>query len=533
VKPRLLFPDRDLQLDAPLPPGAETLVADLAIDVVLDAMAQGDDDLRAAARAGLFAELTSVQDIAYRQAVLYDCLCHPDVVRNLYAVAVDTLGEARRLWRGSSPDTLLYGSVSMLEIVAKALRALRRVADEHVNSFDSAGFVGLFRTVQRELDDAWFEALDAHLARLRFPHGTLISARLGAGNKATDLVLRRPLTKTRSWRQRVGLQPRDGFSFQLPDRDEAGARALSQFRARGVALVATAVAQSADHVVTFFRSLRAELAFYLAALNLYDQLVQRGVAVSFPQPQPPGAVALEARGLCDVALCLLAAGPVVGNDLGADGVPLVVITGANQGGKSTFLRSVGLAQLMMQAGLFVAAEAYTGDVASGLFTHFRREEDEAMRSGKFDEELRRMSAIADELRPGAMVLFNESFAATNEREGAQVAEGIVCALLDSGVKVIFVTHLYALADGLRRRHGTRAVFLRAARNEDGSRPYRIEPGVPSPTSFGADLLTKVFGGGDEGADGGGDNVTRPAGGAGAVDRSGVAAHGIGAGWPPR
>ena len=65
---------------------------------------------------------------------------------------------------------------------------------------------------------------------------------------------------------------------------------------------------------------------------------------------------------------------MVGNDVHGGGKSLVVITGANQGGKSTFLRSVGLAQLMMQCGMFVAAEV-TGPVCTGVFTHYKREED--------------------------------------------------------------------------------------------------------------------------------------------------------------
>ena len=67
--------------------------------------------------------------------------------------------------------------------------------------------------------------------------------------------------------------------------------------------------------------------------------------------------------LSDVCLALRAENPVVGNDVNADGKSLVIITGANSGGKSTFLRSVGLAQLMMQCGMFVAAVAYRANLA--------------------------------------------------------------------------------------------------------------------------------------------------------------------------
>ena len=68
-----------------------------------------------------------------------------------------------------------------------------------------------------------------------------------------------------------------------------------------------------------------------------------------------------------------------------------------------------------------------------------------MRSGKFDEELARMSTIADQIRRGAMVLFNESFAATNEREGSEIARQIVSALLENDVTVFFVSHMYEFA----------------------------------------------------------------------------------------
>ena len=70
----------------------------------------------------------------------------------------------------------------------------------------------------------------------------------------------------------------------------------------------------------------------------------------------------------------------------------MVITGANQGGKSIFLRSIGVAQLMMQCGMFVPAEVFCASVCDGVSTHFKkREEDPTMTKGKLEEELSRMS----------------------------------------------------------------------------------------------------------------------------------------------
>ena len=82
---------------------------------------------------------------------------------------------------------------------------------------------------------------------------------------------------------------------------------------------------------------------------------------------------------------------------------------------------------MMQCGMFVAAESFRANVSDGVFTHYKREEDANMKSGKLDEELGRMSAIIDNVTPNSIVLFNESFASTNEREGSEIARQIVRA----------------------------------------------------------------------------------------------------------
>ena len=139
----------------------------------------------------------------------------------------------------------------------------------------------------------------------------------------------------------------------------------------------------------------------------------------------------SSRELYDVCLALSANKRPVGNDIAADGKSLIIVTGANQGGKTTFLRSLGLAQLMTQMRHVRACREPSSSTSSnGLFTHFKREEDATMKSGKFDEELSRMNEIVDVLTPTSLILFNESFAATNEREGSEIARQIVSALLE-------------------------------------------------------------------------------------------------------
>lgn len=115
-----------------------------------------------------------------------------------------------------------------------------------------------------------------------------------------------------------------------------------------------------------------------------------------------------------------------------------------------------------------------------------------MRSGKFDEELVRMSRLLTDIHPNGLVLFNESFAATNEREGSEIAGQIVSGLLARDVRVIFVTHMYELAHSFFSRRDVHSTFLRAERDTGGKRSFKLNEGEPLRTSYGRDLYEKTF-----------------------------------------
>lgn len=220
--------------------------------------------------------------------------------------------------------------------------------------------------------------------------------------------------------------------------------------------------------------------------------MQKGQPVCFPVPYEVGTRNLSFQDLYDVCLSLRLEEPVIGNDANAAEKDLVIITGANRGGKSTFLRSIGQAELLLQSGCMVPAASYSSDVCIELFTHFKREEDHSMKSGKFDEELGRMSRIIDGMRPNSLILLNESFAATNEREGSEISKQIVNALLDKRIKVICVTHLYEFSKALYEEGRETALFLRAERKPDGKRTYKVREGMPLQTSYGEDLYNRIF-----------------------------------------
>lgn len=498
-----------------LPWNEEALATDLGLNTLFNAMARGDDCIFEVARKTIFEGLKGdVDTIRYRQAILQDCLKHSAIVRELYAVAVEATEKQKRHFLGGVlaryPDQVLRHSVELMSVLLEMQKKLRRIADFHADEFVSAGWTEFFRVLKRDLDDDYFARARQHLEQLTFRNGVLLSAALGRGNKGSDYVLRRFPERQGTWLQLwwrcldalrrllphreetcpTWLRPRKSpvYSFLLHPRDEAGARALGELRNRGIGLVADALAQSTDHIRDFFGMLQAELAFYVGCLNLHEQLAGNGNPVCMPDPATIAERRMSFRGLYEVCLALSLDQTVVGNEVSADEKNLVIVTGANQGGKSTFLRSVGLAQLMMQCGMFVSGNYFCCSVCDGLFTHYKREEDSGMKSGKLDEELRRMSDIVDHVTPDSLILFNESFAATNEREGSEIATQIMTALLDQQIRIVCVTHLYELAHGFFKRDVGNVLFLRAER----ARTFKLVEGEPLPTSFGDDLYNTIF-----------------------------------------
>ena len=312
----------------------------------------------------------------------------------------------------------------------------------------------------------------------------LISAELDRDNSGINFVLRASGDARRrlegAARDRSALRPTPSPSRRAT---RPGGQILADLTSRGINLVANAAAQSADHIRSYFTMLRAELGFYVSCLNLADRLAAKGVPISVPEP----AAAVTARVLLHrPARCLPGAAVSRTRSSATTCRP----TGSRwssspaptPAGKSTFLRSVGVAQLMMQCGLFVTAGSYRANVTRGIFTHFIREEDAGMTSGRLDEELRRMSAIADQIGPHCLMLFNESFAGTNEREGSEIGRQVVRALLDAGITVFFVTHRFGFAEHFHRQQARlhpvpagraparRAPRLQARRAKTRSRP---------------------------------------------------------------
>ena len=464
----------------------DALKADLELNVILDAISDGDKSIRAACLAALMAPLQDLSLVDYRHEVLQDVIAHPDVVRGIYALCLEA--EKRRKstvhWMTNYYLSSTYsGAIEYLINFTETLQKLRQQADANVGGFRSRGFTDLFRTLQEELPDSYLEKVRAQLTELSNQDGYLVSARLGDYLQGVDYVLHRREKKL------LNLDFVKAQTYKYTEKDDS-AKDFEARQDRAINQMTNALAQSAEHLASFFDTLRSELGFYVACLNFMEKMKGYGMPTCIPTLTPGDGDSRSWDGMYDVALVFTKKSSVNGNRLKAEHKRLYLITGANQGGKSTFLRSLGQAQLMAQCGMPVAASGFTAPLRGCLYTHFKKEEDRWMKSGKLDEELERMSRIANYIRPGDMLFLNEAFAATNEREGSEIGRQVTEALVQNNVEVFSVTHLHAYSTAFKGRDEVQ--YLRAERLEDGRRTFSIQPGEPLETAFGEDLYKKIF-----------------------------------------
>lgn len=494
MKAYLLYADRDFNWDVKEKEYQTVLAEDIQLEVIFRKMAGDDESIYDCVRKVILNPLTDADEVIYRQEVFVD------LIKNRWFFdAIDGIngrikekrekssGYASLLW--DHPDSKVASGVEILTTYLDELKYLRKMAAENSGSFASSGFRAFFQRIENEMDEDFFRQVEENLSKCNFKDGVSIGMNIGEGLKSDKYALIEPDGMNMVERRLKRDKSVNSVSYKMDEPDTK--EALTELREKGLNQTANALMQAADHVTGFFDMLNRELKFYKGAVNLMFYLNSLGVPVTFPKLYTGNIGIIDYSGLSDTALAIQKNSKVVGNEGHIGEKMSVVITGANQGGKTTFLRSIGQAILFCQAGIFVAAEKMSSGVYQGLCTHFRKEEDTTMKSGKLDEELSRLDKIVDILKPGMCVIFNESFASTNEREGSQIGWQVLKALEESGVRFFFVTHLYELSERIRQ-NDSNALFLRAQRLDDGSRSFKILEGYATRTGYGMDLFKQLF-----------------------------------------
>lgn len=191
-----------------------------------------------------------------------------------------------------------------------------------------------------------------------------------------------------------------------------------------------------------------EVQFYLAYLHLIGPLKAAGLPFCYPRvsARAKDIAAEETFDLTLAAKLVPRGGTVVGNDFYLEGPERIfVVTGPNNGGKTTFARTFGQLHFLAGLGLPVPGKSARLFLPDRIYTHFEREEDIETLRGKFEDELVRVHQILEQATSQSVLVMNESFNSTTLKDALFVGTEVMRRILDLGLLGVYVTFVDEIA----------------------------------------------------------------------------------------
>ncbi len=227
----------------------------------------------------------------------------------------------------------------------------------------------------------------------------------------------------------------------------------------------------------------ADRAAAVARVDVFSALAEVAVRQDFVRPalDTNGAISIEG-GRHPVVEGVLDPGTYVPNDvdLANDGPQVLVITGPNMAGKSTFIRQVAIIVLMAQVGSFVPASKATIGLVDCIFTRVGLQDDLATGQSTFMVEMVETAAILNRATPRSLVVLDEIGRGTSTYDGLSIARAVVEHLHNDprlGCKTLFATHYHELTELAASLPGVRNFSVAVAEQEgDVVFLHRIVPG---------------------------------------------------------
>lgn len=429
--------------------------SDLHIDQIVDAITVGRQEYDLSPLFSI--PLHDLDAIRYRQEVMKD-LEQPPLVTDLQEFAQQMrlmrrfLAQREKLFYPLQKERWFLDAV---EVYGEAIQDLLR----HLSQAElhSRGLLALRKYVAVYASSERFTALLAETHTLKDDlasvtycvqiKGSSVKVRLYEGEADYSAEIEEMFAK---FKQGAAKE----YLVKLPDWPD-----MNHVEARILELVAQLYPEIFGHLRTYCTQHRAyldatiatfdrELQFYLAYLEHTARFKRKGLPFCSPQlsDQRKEVSVTETFDLALAQTLLPANTPVVCNDVSLHGQErLLVVTGPNQGGKTTFARALGQIQYLASLGCPVPGREAQLFLCDQLFTHFEKEEEISDLRGKLEDELVRIHQILQRATSSSLIILNEIFTSTTINDASFLSKKILETIDQLDALCMCVTFIDELA----------------------------------------------------------------------------------------
>ena len=464
----------------------------------------------------------SVSVMNYRREMFRDMLDFEELGKMLNAVIpiLSDIGELRRLEAdsGNAEDYLMC--ITEIELYISGVDLLRRYLLPLRDKLKSEAFKTLAEKIYELSESDYYKELNVKLNELtnrvreiksvtvgvnldaqlrateagvlsinaeKFRSGDVLDKILHIGQKNdgyTCIASLVPFGKKQSENQKTALSL--AFNSAINDVYKTSLRSWKK-------IVQTYVLENTD----FLLNLMPEIEFIGKATGMMRELEEKGCKLITPTIVPMEEGKFIAKDLYNPCVALKIDDEIVPNDISFDDdASIFVLTGPNRGGKSVVTCAVGLAQAMMQLGMFVPAAGATISPVDGIFTHFPTGSEDTIDKGRLGEECARLMVIFDKITKNSLVLLDESLSSTGSYEASYIAAEVLSGLAKYNCRCLFSTHLHELAAEIEqinersKRDGGGRIDTLVAGIYDGKRSFKIVRAKPDGKSYARDIAEK-------------------------------------------
>ena len=448
----ILLDKNGIQKETTHPPA---YFSDLNLDQVIDAVTAYKQTYNL--KPFFYTPLRDAETVRYRQEVMQD-MEDPALMAYINAFAEDMDVARRRLARVeklySDPHkkgwflesalvycdavTDLARNLSRADLKSRGLLAFREYATNYTRSHEFESLKREARTVKEKLSGIRYCVIIQH---------EKLSVRKCEGETDYSVEVESAFEKFRQGAPK-------NYLAKLPEKTEMNhiEAKILEFVARlypeQFAALDQFCSEHAQYMDETICTFDREIQFYVAYLDFVTDIKRKGLTFSYPQVSATHREVF-ARESFDLALAnalLHSEAPVICNDFFLqEPERIIVVTGPNQGGKTTFARMFGQVHYFASLGCPVPGKEAQLLLFDQIFTHFEQEEDIRNLRGKLQDDLMRIHAILAHATSDSILILNEIFASTTLEDAVFLSKQIMTRLVALDALCVWVTFIDELS----------------------------------------------------------------------------------------